>query len=107
VSDHDALRPHFPLYFGTCIVERVISNTGDDISGQYHLDCCLILEQLDTGEEEKLYKQSSDFWSPELKAFIEVCRSHSFEIIDASIFHRNDPERFKLIDVETEGGWYE
>lgn len=97
------LKKYFPVYYPEIVVEKVLTIDGSDISSQYLIDCCLVLELIE-GDFRKWDKYEN-------KILLE---KHSFDLanvfndllgigvkftIDCSLALTSDG--IKMIDVAT------
>ena len=94
------LAAHTPQFFGLADVAAVQDRVGNDVSHQYLLPCCYVVQRLD-GCDEKLDPQSDE--APEhVKTFAQRCRAVGINYVrDASVFHRDTPDHFMVIDFAT------
>jgi hypothetical protein len=97
---NEFLAAHTPAYFGLAEVAAVQDGAGNDVSHEYRLRCCYVVQQLN-GSDEKLDPQSDD--APEhVKMFVQQCRAVCINYVhDASVFHRANPDAFMVIDFAT------
>ncbi len=101
IAGSDAfLAAHTPQFLGFAEVASVHDATGQDVSHEYHIPCCYILQKLE-GRDEKLDPRADD--APDhIKSFVKRCKALGITYVhDASVFDRSDPERFKVIDFAT------
>lgn len=101
LQQDSSLSVHAPNFFGQKRISNVINKIGQSILKSYLPDCCYCIEFVD-GNAEKLFKMGEDL-PIHLKQFIEKISSIGIHFTrDASIFFRNDPGRFCIIDFGIE-----
>lgn len=93
----DAIRPFIPTYYGTCEVDQVIDDDGSDISDQFMLECCYIVDFVE-GDDTKLTNnlvQQHEHLRQLTAAMVENGITYWN---DGAVFHPADPARTKIID---------
>jgi hypothetical protein len=95
---HPILRRHVAEFLGTCNVEQVIDDEGNDISDGYRLDACYAIEEL-SGPEEKVTAPIITSQYPHVAKMRTLFAEHGISSTgDSSVFSYDDPDDFKLID---------
>ena len=95
------LRNHVAAFHGLCVIEDVIDATGISIGTDYLLDCCYALELIGPDETDfKVTAQCVRQCGERLHEAIERFDRLGISVLDSSVFHYADPERFKFIDIE-------
>jgi hypothetical protein len=99
-AKHPLLCTHIPKNFQIYVIEDVI-DLDRSVADLYKLDCCYAMEFIE-GTFTKLRPHAivdqPDHIKNVLKAFTEA---GIFYLEDASIFCRDDPENFRIIDFAT------
>jgi hypothetical protein len=94
------LSAHIPQFFGTAQATAVHDSAGGNVSYEYLLDACYVVQRLQ-GRDEKADPRS-DFAPAHIKAFAERCKTLGINYVhDSSAFSLEDPERFVVIDFAT------
>jgi hypothetical protein len=94
------LSAHIPQFFGTAQATAVHDSAGADVSNEYLLDACYVVQRLE-GRDEKANPRS-DFAPAHIKAFAKRCKTLGINYVhDSSAFNLEDPERFVVIDFAT------
>jgi hypothetical protein len=101
IAARDAVvAPHVPKLLGVGTAIAVHDAAGNDVSREYHLECSYEME-LQQGQAQDL-DHLSDNAPQHIKDFAERCMQIGIEYVrDASVFHRDYPETFVMIDFGT------
>lgn len=100
VASDEFLASHTPQFLGLAAVASVHDAAKRDVSVEYLLPCCYIVECLE-GKDEKLNPRADD--APDhIKVFVQRCTGLGIGYLhDASVFNRSDAQRFRVIDFGT------
>ena len=98
------LKDHIATFYGSCLVQDVLSDAGVSIVETYLLDCCYALELL-SGTEMKLtapeIRDNRKYLQDAEMRFAEL----GIDVLDATVFNFHDPNGFKFVDFEIRN-WY-
>lgn len=88
---------HVPAFYGGATIEKLIDPERGDLSEHFHLEHCIVMERIH-GEDRKLGPHGGDR-HPHVCRIVD--RLHRVDVLfteDISVFFRDDPDKFKIID---------
>jgi hypothetical protein len=95
------LSSHIPRFYGVRRVDDVLDRAGQSIRRQYILDCCYVMDRI-VGKSRKWPSVNNPELYPHIAAMQSRCEGLHIAVLDADVFRHADPERFVVIDFETD-----